>query len=38
MVRIGRLFPTSAERFVELNQALIFVVSRLSEREFCLKQ
>ena len=31
------LLPPAAERFVELNQALIFVVSRLREGEFSLK-
>jgi hypothetical protein len=32
------LFPPAAERFIELNQALILVVSRLRQREFRLEQ
>jgi len=31
------LLPAATERFVKLNQALVFVVSRLSQREFGLK-
>ena len=38
MSTIYPLLPTSAERFIELNQALIFIVSRLSQRQFRLKQ
>ena len=32
------LFPAAAERFIELNQALILVISRLRQREFRLEQ
>jgi hypothetical protein len=28
------LLPPAAERFIELNQALILVISRLRQREF----
>ena len=30
--------PAASERFIELNQALVFVVSHLREREFGLEQ
>jgi hypothetical protein len=32
------LLPPAAERFIELNQALILVISRLRKRKFRLKQ
>jgi hypothetical protein len=31
---LRRLLPAAAERLIELNQALVFVVSRLGEGEF----
>jgi hypothetical protein len=34
---IKDLLPTAAERLIELNQALVFVVSRLRQRELGLK-
>ena len=35
---IACLLPAAPERFIELNQALVFVIPRLREGEFGLKQ
>jgi hypothetical protein len=34
---IARLLPPATERFIELDQALVFVVPRLRQGEFRLK-